>query len=120
MLRLTDEGRAPRDNPFVGKAGAKPEIRKYHSGERLMAQGERGGELCLLLDGVVSVLVDGEPLVELGPGAVLGERAALEGGVRTATVNAVTTCRVACVAAEQIEPSALEELSVGHRREEHS
>jgi glucose/arabinose dehydrogenase len=29
ILRLTDEGTAPRDNPFVGRAGAKPEIFTY-------------------------------------------------------------------------------------------
>ncbi len=29
VLRLTDEGRAPRDNPFVGTAGARPEIYTY-------------------------------------------------------------------------------------------
>lgn len=28
-LRLTDEGKAPADNPFVGRAGAKPEIFTY-------------------------------------------------------------------------------------------
>ena len=32
VLRLTDEGRAPRDNPFVNTAGAKPEI--YTLGHR--------------------------------------------------------------------------------------
>jgi glucose/arabinose dehydrogenase len=29
ILRLTDEGGVPRDNPFVGRAGAKPEIFTY-------------------------------------------------------------------------------------------
>jgi glucose/arabinose dehydrogenase len=29
ILRLTDEGTAPRDNPFVGRPGAKPEIFTY-------------------------------------------------------------------------------------------
>ena len=29
VLRLTDEGGVPGDNPFVGKAGAKPEIYSY-------------------------------------------------------------------------------------------
>jgi glucose/arabinose dehydrogenase len=29
VLRLTDDGRAPADNPFVGKPGAKPEIYSY-------------------------------------------------------------------------------------------
>lgn len=28
-LRLTDDGKAPADNPFVGRAGAKPEIFTY-------------------------------------------------------------------------------------------
>jgi Cyclic nucleotide-binding domain len=102
----------------IMRAGTKPRIRKYQPGESLMEQGERGDELLLVLDGVVSVIVDGEPLVELGPGAVLGERAGLEGGMRTATVRAATKCRAACVSADQIEPSALEELSLGHRREE--
>jgi glucose/arabinose dehydrogenase len=26
VLRLTEDGKAPRDNPFVGKAGARPEV----------------------------------------------------------------------------------------------
>jgi glucose/arabinose dehydrogenase len=29
ILRLNDDGSAPKDNPFVGKAGAKPEIFTY-------------------------------------------------------------------------------------------
>jgi aldose sugar dehydrogenase len=29
ILRLTDEGGVPRDNPFVGRAGARPEIFTY-------------------------------------------------------------------------------------------
>ena len=29
MLRITDEGGVPKDNPFVGRAGAKPEIFTY-------------------------------------------------------------------------------------------
>ena len=36
-----------------------------------------------------------KPLAELGPGAILGERAVLEGGRRTATLRAVTPVRVA-------------------------
>ena len=55
----------------------------------LVEQGQLGAELYLLLDGVVAVEVDGEPLAELGPGAILGERAVLEGGRRTSTLRAV-------------------------------
>jgi CRP-like cAMP-binding protein len=84
----------------------------------LVEQGEPGTELFLLLDGVLSVEVDGEKLVDLGPGVVLGERALLEGGSRTATLRAVTKCRVARVGGDDIDPAKLAELAGGHRREE--
>ncbi|MGH8982999.1 MAG: cyclic nucleotide-binding domain-containing protein, partial [Acidimicrobiia bacterium] len=67
---------------------------------------------------VVSVEVDGEPLVELGPGAVLGERAVLEGGRRTSTVRTLTKARIASVPGDRLDRDALAELSAGHRREE--
>jgi CRP-like cAMP-binding protein len=72
----------------------------------------------VLLDGVVSVEVDGKPVAEIGPGPVLGERALLEGGVRTSTLRAATTCKVAAATGDQFDPTALVELSAGHRREE--
>jgi len=97
--------------------GARPSIRTLAAGEVLLRQGEPGDELYLLLDGVLLVEVDGEELAELGPGAVLGERAALEGGVRTSTLTARTPVRVAAVAASQLDREALEELAMGHRRE---
>jgi CRP-like cAMP-binding protein len=82
-----------------------------------MRQGEPGTEIYLVLDGVVRVEHDGEWLAEYGPGALLGERAHLEDGIRTSTLTAVTACRVAAVAAAQFDRSALEELAGGHRRE---
>jgi len=51
-------------------------------------------------------------------GAVLGERALLEGGTRTATLSAVTPIRVAVAAADAVDRAALAELAAGHRREE--
>jgi CRP-like cAMP-binding protein len=70
------------------------------------------------LDGVIRVDRDGEELAEYGPGAMLGERSHLEDGIRTATLAAVTACRVAPVPATQFDPAALTELASGHRREE--
>ena len=102
----------------IMRRDAKPRIRELDAGDVLVRQGDDGHELFLLLDGVLLVEVDGEPVAELGPGAVLGERAALEGGVRTSSLVAQTHCRVAAVAADAIERSALEELAAGHRRED--
>lgn len=87
-------------------------------GDVLVEQGQAGQELFLLLDGILAVEVDGEKLAEVGPGAILGERAVLEGGVRTATLRAVTPARVAVASAGQLDPAALGELSTGHRRED--
>jgi hypothetical protein len=98
--------------------GARPTVKKVRAGRTLVEQGDSGDTLFLLLDGVLGVEVDGEPLVELGPGAMLGERAVLEGGRRTSTLRAVTACSVACAPADSIDREALVELSAGHRREE--
>jgi hypothetical protein len=98
--------------------GAKPRIERVPAGATVVQQGDRGTDVYLVLDGVIRVERDGEPLAEYGPGALLGERAHLEGGIRTSTLVAVTPCRVAAVDASQLDRSALEELSGGHRRED--
>ena len=101
----------------IMRGGQKPDIRKLKKGSTLVEQGEQGDELFLLLDGVLAVDVDGTVLAELGPGAVVGERAALEGGRRTSTLRAITPCKVAAVASAQIDRQALDALSTGHRKE---
>ena len=71
----------------IMRSGEKPEIRKVKEGTTLVEQGQSGDDLFLLLDGVLRVEVDGKALADLGPGAVLGERAVLEGGNRTSTAD---------------------------------
>jgi hypothetical protein len=102
----------------IMRGGARPQFRKLKEGETLVKQGEAGSELFLLLDGVLSVDVDGKSVTEVGPGAILGERALLEGGTRTATLRALTPVRVAVASAEQVSMDALAEVAGGHRREE--
>ncbi|HET9849915.1 MAG TPA: cyclic nucleotide-binding domain-containing protein, partial [Candidatus Dormibacteraeota bacterium] len=102
----------------IMRGGAKPQYRKIGAGQMLVEQGEPGEELFLLLDGVLSVEVDGKALAEVGPGAILGERALLEGGARTATLKALTPVRVAVATKEQVSPDALAEVAGSHRREE--
>ena len=102
----------------IMRGDAKLERRNVKEGETLVEQGAEGTELYLLLDGVLEVVVDGEPLAEVGPGALLGERALLEGGRRTATLRARTPARVAVVPAVAIDEAALPELAASHRREQ--
>jgi hypothetical protein len=56
-------------------------------------------------DRVLAVEVKGALFGELGPGAVLGERN------RTATLRAVTACRVAASGSEGLDPQVLSELA---------
>ncbi|WP_026877466.1 cyclic nucleotide-binding domain-containing protein [Jiangella gansuensis] len=98
--------------------GTQPKIRTLDADEMLTLQGEPGDELYLLLDGVLRVDVDGHRLAEVGPGAVLGERAVLEGGRRTSTLTAVTPVRVAVAPASAIDRGRLAELARSHRRED--
>jgi CRP-like cAMP-binding protein len=102
----------------IMRGGSKPDIRRVKVGAALVEQGAETNELYLLLNGVLVVEVDGEKLAELGPGAVMGERAVLEGGKRTATLRAVTECKVAAVSPDHIDIERLRRLSEGHRREE--
>ncbi len=97
---------------------ARPKIRKLKDGELLTRQGDPGDELYLVLDGVFDVVVDDEVVAEIGPGAIVGERAILEGGMRTSTVRARTASKVAAVSCNAVELDALADIAEGHRREE--
>jgi len=56
-------------------------------------------------------MVDGDEVAEIGPGAIVGERASLEGGKRSATLMARTRCRVALIPPEAIDRQELEDLA---------
>ena len=99
-------------------ADAKLAKRKLDEGETLVEQGSEGTDLYLLLDGVLAVEVDGEDVAEMGPGTMLGERASLEGGERTATLRALTPCRVTVIPAELVAEGDLAVLATDRRRED--
>lgn len=88
-----------------------PERRSLEPDETLVEQGTPGDELYLVLDGVLAVDVDGEDVSEIGPGAIVGERALLEGGLRTATLRARTRCRIAVIPRDLIDRQELEDLA---------
>ncbi len=98
--------------------GTKPKIRSVAAGEELIRQGDEGTDVFLILDGMFVVAIDDEQVAEVGPGAVVGERASLDNGTRTATLWARTPGRVASVPADALEPAALTELAAAHHREE--
>jgi CRP-like cAMP-binding protein len=100
---------------------SKPRAKSLSLGDILVQQGEtsEGSPLVyLVLDGVLEVVVDGEVVGELGPGAIVGERAQIEDGPRTATLRAKTAGKVVSIPGEELNREALEEVAAGHRRED--
>lgn len=93
--------------------------RDLGEGAVLVTQGAEGGDtLYLILDGVFGVEVDGEKVAEMGPGTIVGERAALEGGVRTATLRALTRCRVVVIPVELVGEGELATIAADRHRED--
>lgn len=82
--------------------------RVYRSGERILDQGDTGDWLSVLVAGRVKVLY-AEPcgpellIAVAGPGDVVGEFAARDGGPRSATVEALGTCRTRTVSAARFD-----------------
>ena len=92
----------------------KFEVRRLDEGTVVTRQGEAGSELFLLLDGILAVEVDGQRVAEVGPGAVLGERAIVEDGLRQSTLVAQTPVRLAVANIDVIDLRRLKELARHH------
>jgi len=105
------ESELEREISWTAMRGEKLKRRRIEEGATLVEQGEEGNDMYLLLDGVLEVEVDGDPVAQLGPGAVVGEMAALGGGARTATLRASTPVRVAVLDAETFDEEALAQLA---------
>jgi Cyclic nucleotide-binding domain len=102
----------------VMQGAGKVPRRRVEPGETLVEQGAEEDDLFLVLDGVLDVDVDGEIVAQVGPGTMLGERAALEGGIRTATLRAATPCRLAVIRPEQISEYERSRLARTRGRED--
>lgn len=82
-------------------------LREYYEGEALFSQGERGGELALLLAGKVSIRTDGNEVAVVAAGLHVGEIGMLEPYKgRTATVVVLETVVAALLTQKQFEDMA--------------
>jgi hypothetical protein len=119
VLTTAAESALERDlSSRIMSGRGRPDVRRVDAGEVLARQGEPGEEIYLLLDGVLTVDVDGEAISELGPGAVVGERAVIEGGRRTSTLTAATKVKVVAVSSADVDVERLRELATSHRHED--
>jgi CRP-like cAMP-binding protein len=102
----------------IMRGGPRPRAAKVKAGATILAEGDAADDIILVLDGLVEVDAGGTALATLGPGAVLGERASLQHGRRTATVRALTDCRIVSYLAADLSVNDLRELAAGHHRED--
>jgi len=99
-------GRAPLfvDLPrtHLADLAADSEVHAYRAGEILMQQGDPGDTLHVVIDGQVKVMVPADSgdvavVTVLGPGEFLGELSLIDGGLRSATVEAIESVRTVSV-----------------------
>jgi hypothetical protein len=102
----------------IMQGGQRPAVRSLAAGEFLFRQAEEGTSIAVILDGNFEVRVSGKVVGQVGPGTVVGERALLEGGHRTADLRALTEGRVAEAAPGTLTLEQLSELAQGHHRED--
>jgi hypothetical protein len=91
--------------------------RELEPNETLVEQDQPGSEVYLLLDGMLHVEVDGDVVAQVGPGAIVGERASIEGGMRTATLRALNRCRVVVLPRDALDHGEVTAIASRHRRE---
>lgn len=64
------------------------------AGNALFRVGDSGDKMYVLMEGDADIVVGDVVVERAGPGALIGELALLDGSSRTATVMAVTDCKV--------------------------
>lgn len=70
------------------------EVRDLSPGDHLVAEGDPGDALFVVVDGTLRIESGGRPLSTSGPGAVIGELALLDPAPRSASAVAVEDTRV--------------------------
>jgi CRP/FNR family transcriptional regulator, cyclic AMP receptor protein len=85
------------------------------AGRRLTAEGERGREFVVLVDGDAEVRREGRKLDALHGGDFLGEIALVSDGPRTATVTTTSPARILVLAARDFR-ALMRELPAMRRR----
>lgn len=88
-----------------------PTVREVEADTDLFKQGYFAQSVHLVLDGEMSVVVDGQEVARLSPGSVFGEMAMLGTRVRTGTITALVPTTIASRGEASVEREDLRELA---------
>ena len=81
----------------------------FPAGHVIARQGEIGTGFCVVVDGLVRVIRDGEVVARLGPGEFFGELSVLDRMPRNATVSAEAATRCLALASWDFDRILLEQ-----------
>lgn len=88
-----------------------PTVRELAAGTNFFQQGYAAQAVHLVLDGEMSVTVDGAEVARLGPGHVFGEMAMLGDRKRTGTLTAVVETTIASLGESSVDRDDLRALA---------
>jgi CRP-like cAMP-binding protein len=91
------------DDGALRRIGATLDDIEVDAGEVLTIEGEPGEDSFVIVSGTAEVSVAGHGIATLGPGALFGEMAALDGGSRSATIRAATSMRLLAAGPDGLE-----------------
>lgn len=83
----------------------------FTQGEQVLAQGAHNERIYLILKGKASVRLEGEEILQLGPGEMIGEMSVISGGPTSADVFAQTDLEILWFTESQIHNEGSADLS---------
>ncbi|HET9051650.1 MAG TPA: cyclic nucleotide-binding domain-containing protein [Candidatus Dormibacteraeota bacterium] len=90
--------------PEIAALAAEFDEQTYLAGRNVLAEGRRGVDFFVIIDGEAVVHSDDQEVARLRPGDFFGEIAALDGGPRTASVKTVGQVRCLSLANGSFRP----------------
>jgi CRP-like cAMP-binding protein len=100
------------DDKHLKRLGESFSERQFSAGQELVTEGSGGVGFFVIETGKARVSVEGEDRRELGPGAYFGEIALIDGGLRSATVTAVTDGKMYGMTSWQFRPLVEDNASI--------
>lgn len=96
----------------LAQVAALVDVVAVDAGQILIRDGHLGTQCFVIIDGRARAFIGAEELAILGPGAVVGALALLDGGRRSATVAAITPMRLLVIAHREFSTLLVSHYSV--------
>jgi CRP-like cAMP-binding protein len=73
------------------------DVQAFPAGAVLIKEGEKGNYMYVVMEGTLDISLKGKALSTALPGEIIGEMALINSAIRSATVTAITDCRVVLI-----------------------